>query len=206
MILSRRIGAALFLLLFYLGLGLAVTRLPVGEIDRGLHVFAGHSGGAALFLTRAGTFPVYASLCVLTLVVGMLRRGWFPSTLVIVGAFLGAWISSDLFKEFFRRPRPEQWYGLHETSFSYSSGHATLSLVFYGLWAYLAWRTLSPATWRSASIVLLVCWVLAIGWSRLALGAHYPTDVLGGYLLGSVWLLIGMSAIDRLLSREEAMT
>jgi undecaprenyl-diphosphatase len=203
---APRLWAAATLLVAYLALGFAATRLPLGEIDRGAWIFAGHSAGAALFLTRAGTFPVYATLCVLTLVAGMLRRGWFPSTLAIVGAFLCSWISSDLFKEFFRRARPEAWYGLHETSFAYASGHATLSLVFYGLWGYLLWRTLPPAPWRSAAIAALAVWVLAIGWSRLALAAHYPTDVLGGYLLGSVGLLAGMSVIDRLTSRDVVAT
>jgi len=193
-------------LLAYLALGFAITRLPIGEIDRGVQFFAGHSTGLALFFTRSGMFVVYAILCALTLVIGILRRGWFPSTLVIVGAFLCSWISSDLFKELFARPRPGHWFGLHETSFSYSSGHATLSLVFYGLWAYLLWRTLPPTPWRAASIAVLGLWVVAIGWSRLALGAHYPTDILGGYLLGSIWLLLGMTAIDRLTDRLQVAT
>jgi undecaprenyl-diphosphatase len=205
-VLPQRAWAVLILLVAYLALGFAVTRLPIAEIDRALHVFAGHSTGAALFPTRAGTFPVYAVLLVVTLLIGILRRGWFPSTLVIVGTFLCAWFSSDLFKEFFRRARPEQWYGLHETSFAYSSGHATLALVFYGLWAYLLWRTAPPAPWRTAATALLVCWVAAVGWSRLALGAHYPTDVLGGYILGAIWLLVGMTVIDRLTSRAEVPT
>ena len=194
------------LLLAYLALGFAVTRFPVDEFDRGVQLFAGHSVGLALFFTTSGTFVVYAILCALTLLAGVLRRGWFPSTLAIVATFLCAWFSSDLFKELFRRTRPERWYELHETSFAYSSGHATLSLVFYGLWAYVLWRTLPPAPWRTALIALLGFWVIAIGWSRLALGAHYPTDLLGGYLLGAIWLLLGMSAVDRLAGRQEAAT
>jgi undecaprenyl-diphosphatase len=203
---SRRLWAAVFLLVAYLALGFAVSRLPVDEIDRGVHVFAGHSTGAALFLTRSGTFVVYAVLCALTLLIGILRRAWFPSTLVIVGTFLCSWFSSDLFKELFRRARPEHWYGMQETSFAYSSGHATLSLVFYGLWAYLLWRTIPPAPWRTVLIAALGCWVVAIGWSRLALGAHYPTDLLGGYLLGSIWLLLGMTAIDYFTEQSHAAT
>ncbi len=204
--LMRRLLAVVLLLLAYLALGLTVTRFPIAELDRGGQLFAGHSVGLALFFTTSGAFVVYAILCALTLLVGVLRRGWFPSTLAMVGTFLCAWFSSDLFKELFRRARPEHWYGLHETSFAYSSGHATLSLVFYGLWAYLLWRSFPPAPWRTALIALLACWVIAIGWSRLALGAHYPTDLLGGYLLGAIWLLLGMSAIDRLAGRQEAAT
>ncbi len=142
----------------------------------------------------------------LTLLIGSLRRGWFGCALTIIIALLCAWFSSDLFKEFFARARPELWYGLRETSYSYASGHATLSLAFYGGWAYLLARGVAPSWWRTTLIALLLIWVLAIGWSRLALGAHYPTDVLGGYLLGGVWLVLETIAIDRFLARRTAPT
>ena len=133
---------------------------------------------------------------------GTLRRGWFGSALVIIGTLLGAWVTSDLFKELFRRARPEHWYVLHETSFSYASGHATLSLAFYGTWMYLLWRTLPNSPWRGALLWFLGAWILAIGWSRLALGAHWPTDLLGGYLLGAAWLMLSMTAVDTLCHAE----
>lgn len=149
---------------------------------------------------------MYVALCILTLVLGTLRRGWFGSALVIIGALLGAWLTSDLFKELFRRARPEQWYALHETSFSYSSGHATLSLVFYGTWMYLLWRTLPSSPSRNVLLGFLGAWIVAIGWSRLALGAHWPTDLLGGYLLGAAWLMLSMTAIDHLITRRRVST
>lgn len=220
----RRLLAAVLLLAIYVALGLIVTKLPVGELDRAETFFAGRGVGAAIVLTRAGTFPVYLALGSATIAIGLFarvapslfglfptatiigRRSWFGCTLVIVGALLLSWVSSDLFKELFHRVRPEHWYYVHETSFAYSSGHATLSLVFYGSWGYLLSRTLSPSGWRTAIVTVLGCWIAAIGWSRLVLGAHYPTDVLGGYLLGAVWLVLSMTAIDYLLERRLAAT
>lgn len=201
-LLTRRVISFLFLLAVYVMLGFAVSGRPAGNLDQGETLFAGHSIAVAAFFTEAGTFPVCVALCILTLVLGTLRRGWFGSALVIIVALLGAWATSDLFKELFRRSRPEQWYALHETSFSYASGHATLSLVFYGTWMYLLWRTLPGTAWRNALLALIGLWVLAIGWSRLALGAHWPTDLLGGYLLGAAWLMLSMTAVDVLLARQ----
>jgi undecaprenyl-diphosphatase len=205
-LIPRRLIMAAILLIAFLALGFAVTDLPLVAIDRALPAFAGHAVGVALVFTRAGTFIYYVALAALTLLIGSLRRGWFGCALTIIIALLCAWFSSDLFKEFFARARPELWYGLRETSYSYASGHATLSLAFYGGWAYLLARGVAPSWWRTTLIALLLIWVLAIGWSRLALGAHYPTDVLGGYLLGGVWLVLETIAIDRFLARRTAPT
>jgi undecaprenyl-diphosphatase len=206
MIVRDRLAAAVILLGAFLALGFAVTRLPLGVIDGTLPAFAGHAVGVALVFTRAGTFIYYVALAALTLLIGSQRRGWFGCALTIIVALLCAWFSSDLFKEFFARARPEHWYALRETSFSYASGHATLSLAFYGGWAYLLARGVAPSWWRTALIALLIVWVMAIGWSRLALGAHYPTDVLGGYLLGGAWLVLETIAIDRFLTRRATPT
>jgi len=201
-LLWRRAVSIVALLVAYVILGLAVSGRPAGNLDQGEATFAGHSLAIATFFTESGTFSVYVSLCIATLILGTLRRGWFGSALVIIGTLLGAWVTSDLFKELFQRARPEHWYVLHETSFSYASGHAALSLAFYGTWMYLLWRTFPSSRWRNALLWFLGAWVLAIGWSRLALGAHWPTDLLGGYLLGAAWLMLSMTAIDALLSRN----
>ncbi len=117
-----------------------------------------------------------------------MRRAWLGRCLTGVGLLIVAWVVSNEFKELFRRPRPSHWIVTHETSFSYSSGHCTNSLVFYGFWAYVALRSTLPAFPRVAIAAALLIVSGGIGWSRLALGAHYPTDVLGGYLLGAVIL------------------
>jgi len=80
-----------------------------------------------------------------------------------------------------------------ESSFSFPSGHATAAAAFFGFMLYFCWKTM--ASWRrrlqlSFFIILLIT---LIGASRIYLGVHYLSDVLAGFLLGGLWLLIGIS-------------
>ena len=158
-------------------------------------------GGVALplaaFLTRAGLFPVYATLCAGLLVLAFVRREYLANVTIAVIALVIVWQVSDALKAIFHRPRPEHWFALRETSYSYPSGHAVLSTAFYGFGAYLVWRSALPFSARLAIVVAIVLWILAIGWSRLALGAHFPSDLLGGYLLGASALCFEIAAALR---------
>jgi len=94
------------------------------------------------------------------------------------------------------RPRPS----LEEpiaTAFgkSFPSGHAMSSIVVYGSLLLVFFPVLSPV-WRRRSLIGAVVLVLVIGFTRLALGVHYITDVLGGYVLGLAWLAASTAAFS----------
>jgi membrane-associated phospholipid phosphatase len=168
------------LLLAYLWLGAAVSWRPPHGIDLAAGGLFGMATPLAAFLTSLGRFPAYAAFCVGVLLVGLVRRRALAASVTAVGLLIVAETTSGWFKAAFHRPRPAHWLVTHETSFSYASGHATNSFVFFGFWAVMALRSGISA---------------GIGWSRLALGAHYPTDVLGGYLLGAVVLVLGLTLV-----------
>jgi undecaprenyl-diphosphatase len=191
-----RIALVVLALAGYAGLGAAVSGRSPGGLDRAAEVLAGHGLRAAAFLTAAGLFPVYATLCVLLAGAAVARRALRTPVVIAIVALVLAWRSSDALKVVFARPRPAVWFLHHETSFSYASGHATLALTFYGFWAYVAWRSSLPLAARSALSASLALWIGAIGWSRLALGAHYASDVLGGYLLGAAFLGLAATALE----------
>jgi len=193
-------GVALFVAA--LALGIAVSSGPPRGIDLEALALAGTDIPLATFLTRAGTFPVYFVLCLVAIGFGLARRAWLSRVLISVIALIVTWQVSDGFKVFFYRARPEHWFVFHETSAAYPSGHAVLSTTFYGFWAYLAWRSSLPAAARYAIVALATVWILAIGWSRLALGAHFPTDVLGGYLLGGSALCFEIAAYLRISATQ----
>jgi undecaprenyl-diphosphatase len=181
----------------YLALGLVVSGAPPSAYDRSGAIFTGSDLPLATFLTNAGLFPVYVGVCVATLLFALVRRAWFGRAVLAAATLAVAWRLSDYFKDRFHRPRPEHWLVHHETSFSYASGHATLALAFYGLWAAFIWNARLPTAVRVLAVALLGLWIAGIGWSRLALEAHYPTDLLGGYLLGAACAFAALALAPR---------
>lgn len=90
-----------------------------------------------------------------------------------------------------------------EHGFSFPSGHATLSMVAYGVLAVLISRSRVPWAVQLSSTILLGMLIVLIGISRIWLGAHYPTDVIAGWVAG--WVIVMLYAsFTRRVSREPA--
>lgn len=182
-------------MLLYVVLGLAVSHRPPGALDRAASALTGQATPLAALLTKLGRFEVYFPVCVAVLAAGFVCRRWLGRTVSAVAFLIVAESTSDILKLAFARQRPMHWLYVHETSFAYASGHATLSLVFYGFWAYVALRSTLPAAVRATFVAAPLMLSAAIGWSRLALGAHYATDVIGGYLLGIALLSLEIALV-----------
>jgi undecaprenyl-diphosphatase len=107
---------------------------------------------------------------------------------------LGANLLAEGTKLIFARPRPLAWFVEQPTNFSFPSGHSLMSLCFFTCVAgMLAWGRQNAAH-RLASLAIAVTGALAVGLSRVYLGVHYPTDVLGGYALGLAWITVVSAA------------
>ncbi|MFC6268656.1 phosphatase PAP2 family protein [Frigoriflavimonas asaccharolytica] len=103
---------------------------------------------------------------------------------------IGGIILLVVLKNIFARARPPYPLLFSEDGFSFPSGHATFSFVFYGAIAYLIWLTQLPKFLKLTLITLIVSLSIAIGISRIYLRVHYPSDVLAGFCLGYSWLLM----------------
>jgi undecaprenyl-diphosphatase len=117
------------------------------------------------------------------------RRGWRLSAALLAVSTGGSIVLTTVLKGVFQRARPELFDSGYQVSFySFPSGHATVAVGFYGmLTVILAYRLRGFARWVVAISGTLV--VLLIGFSRLYLGVHYPTDILAGYLSALLWLV-----------------
>ena len=119
--------------------------------------------------------------------------------LIFLGAVLAAQVSSELLKDVYDRPRPSLVpHGSWVYSASFPSGHSTLSAAtFFILAAVIAdlEKTL-PA--KIFVVVLAAIVVVAVGFSRVYLGVHWPSDVLAGWSLGSMWALLAFSILRSL--------
>lgn len=122
--------------------------------------------------------------------VGLLVRGQRLLAGVWAFGLLGNGLLIRIFKLHFERTRPVHDHGYAiETGFSFPSGHAAGSLVFYGLLAYVL-LVLLPERWhRRIAVTALLC-VLVIGGSRVMLQVHFLSDVFAGYALGLGWLAL----------------
>ena len=138
--------------------------------------------------TALGYYYVVAPLLALAVFV-FYRRGWRLSAVLLVVSTGGSVVLTTVLKGVFQRARPELFDSGYQASFySFPSGHATVAVGFYGmLTVILAYRLRGVARWAVAACGVVV--VLLIGFSRLYLGVHYPTDVLAGYLAALLWLV-----------------
>ena len=114
-----------------------------------------------------------------------------------MAAFVGGAILDELLKLAVRRDRPV--YGtafLHGHSFSFPSGHSMGALIGYGMLVWLVgqlWQSERRA--RVTLYALAALLILAVGLSRMILGVHYPSDVLGGYAAGAAWMAVCVTGL-----------
>lgn len=144
-----------------------------------------------IWITALGVPKVVAPLLLLTAVTcWVLRRAWCIPPLLV--SSLGAALFTTLGKFAFARPRPAEALLLVD-SWSFPSGHASIAVAFYGFLGYLLIRSARSWRWRVNWLFVSGGVILLIGLSRIVLGVHYLSDVWAGYLVGALWLIIGIS-------------
>ena len=121
------------------------------------------------------------------------RRALLPFLITIFGSFA----SFEFLKDLIARPRPPIALAVYQPPlYSFPSGHATMAVAFYGFAAYFLARRQKPFI-RYGLYLSAIVLALYVGFSRVYLGVHYPSDVLGGYVLGAFWLWIGVRMIPK---------
>ena len=109
-------------------------------------------------------------------------------------------ILNQIIKFIMQRPRPTEFRIIEETGYSFPSGHSMVSLAFYGYLIYLIYKYVENKYAKWCLICLLSCLIISIGTSRIYLGVHYTSDVLGGFLISISYLVIYISAVNKFLT------
>lgn len=111
-------------------------------------------------------------------------------------------ILNQIIKFIMQRPRPTEFRIIEETGYSFPSGHSMVSLAFYGYLIYLIYKYVENKYAKWCLICLLSCLIISIGTSRIYLGVHYTSDVLGGFLISISYLVIYISAVNKFLTER----
>lgn len=106
-------------------------------------------------------------------------------------------------KLFFHRVRPLEVAYYEVGNFSFPSGHSASAMALFGLLSYFLIRHSSGFRSRAVALAAGVLAILAVGFSRIYLGVHFLSDVAAGYVLGAMWLILGVSLVEWLYYREK---
>lgn len=155
-------------------------------------------------VTALGGFT-FLTLLTVVATLALLFHGKWKRALVFAGAVIAANISSEVLKQVYDRPRPILVpHGSYVYSASFPSGHSTLAAAtFLTLATVIA--SLEPR--RSTKIltyVVAIILTIMVGFSRVYLGVHWPSDVLGGWCLGAAWALAAWIVLNQVTRTETA--
>lgn len=124
------------------------------------------------------------------------------AAVILAASAIGAQGFDQLLKVIFHRQRPEAFFGQSPASYSFPSGHSVESCCFYGVMAAIVSVNMRSRAQRVGIWMLAAAITLLVGFSRIYLGVHYPTDVLGGYSAAVVWVTLVWIGYRLALRRE----
>ena len=151
--------------------------------------------GLPLYLPLLPDCKLYSLMIAIPLIAGSVyflkKREWLKAGF-ICSIPLVTFLLNCIIKPIMQRPRPpfELQQVIHPHSFSYVSSHSLVTMALYGMIIYYFYKHCPNNTVKYSVISISVIWILFVGLSRIWLGVHYPTDVLGAYILGFILLQI----------------
>ncbi len=150
------------------------------------------------FITDMGNVIAYLIwLPVIFFVLYFAKREWSRSIEAMV-ILLSSFLLNIALKAYYGRVRPDPQYwlvDLTEGSLSYPSGHSMTAMAFYGFIIYLVHRYPINTALTTLLSLLFGALILMIGITRIYLGAHFPTDVVAGFVAGFAWLVLSISTL-----------
>ncbi|MCZ0754387.1 phosphatase PAP2 family protein [Anoxybacillus sp. J5B_2022] len=154
------------------------------------------------FFSWIGSGRIVTMISLIALFV--LYKAWkYRSELVLfVTVVAGSSILNQLLKSLFHRARPSLHRLAEASGFSFPSGHSMEAVALYGILAFLLWRRIDHRFGRVFLIFISFFMIMGIGVSRIYLGVHYPSDVIGGYFASSFWLFAAIWFYQRYKERN----
>jgi len=182
---------------------LAMLLLGTGKLDRAVYeaLYSGHRPtlvSIATFFTWLGE-PTVLIVASVALGLWIWWRGQPRLALVVAAITLLARVLNEAQKMWIARLRPDlEQHLVVVKTMSFPSGHSTSSMVFY-LTSALALT--QGSRWRGLAVAAAIAMSLMVGLSRVMLGVHWPSDVIGGWSFGALWVLVTLRMAERYVAR-----
>jgi len=142
------------------------------------------------FISFFGNLEIILPLALAVVLYLFLRKRYDLMLALFASSGLAGIVTISV-KNFFERHRPPAEDALvYASGFSFPSGHAMISIVFYGMLAYFVFISSKNKVEKLLSFVIGLLFVVLLPFSRVYLGVHWPSDVVGSLILGSIWFLM----------------
>ncbi|MCR3956928.1 MAG: phosphatase PAP2 family protein, partial [Gudongella sp.] len=125
-----------------------------------------------------------------------IKKRYYIAGLLLTSS-LGSWLVNHLLKQIFQRPRPYEYFLVQQGGLSYPSGHSMVSMTMFLTLAYLITRNSDRAGFNKKVWMGALAYVLLMGVSRVFLGVHWPSDIIGGFAAGYVFYAVYMNFIRK---------
>ncbi len=148
-----------------------------------------------LFITFLGKhqFLIPANLILIFYFLLVTKQNWFSIRVITIA--ISSLVLMLLLKQLFQRKRPLSPLLKAAKGLSFPSGHAIMAVTFYGLLIYILQHIIEIDWLKYLLTVLVIGLIILIGFSRIYLRVHYTSDVLGGFIIGLLWLLISLAIL-----------
>lgn len=163
-----------------------------GDLELMELVRALHGDWLTLVMGGLSKFGSWQILAIATglICAALISRGRWRDALGAGVAVGLASVINPWFKTWFRKPRPKlDWTLADESFYSFPSGHAFTSIVFWGMVTYLVWHLVPGRALKAVLVAVAAFIALMTGISRIYLGVHFPSDVLAGWTVNLIWLV-----------------
>ena len=137
------------------------------------------------FITKFGNTITVITGTILLLI--LLKK---DDKVLLLSSIISIVSTNQIIKHIIRRERPNHLRLIKQGGFSYPSGHAMVSIALYGILIYIVNKNIKNKVLRIILSILLILLIIGIGLSRIYVGVHYPSDILSGYILAIVILIL----------------
>lgn len=142
--------------------------------------------------TIIGSFYFVIAIVLFMSFIMYFKMGLRSELILLFIVTLGTPLLNKILKHYFQRERPILHRLIEINGYSFPSGHAMNALALYGVLTFILWKYMKSHLRHTILLVVSILFIMMIGLSRVYLGVHYPTDIIGGYVASSIWLTIAI--------------